>query len=814
MRLAIALTALTALLPAIPACVDGGAPGTDGGGRLDLAVAALSLDDVGDAVWDVQVDDGDPAHVVWTARLTASGYGAGGSLSYVGPCDASVAENTVRLRLIGIYADAVADAGAFDAAAPDGTLAFRDPGPLSRAFACDPNGDTAVRFDVTVLRPAEQGFFDIGVDFDDVFCSAKYDCDAGDLLDDGAGRAATQVLGFTCFAGDAASGASAALYLDDVVIDCGSGVTATVDPGAGPGNLRDLGADAGSQWSGVTFAGGFDKLFQVGVSRAATGGGGLFWNVALGVGDADLTGCTLTARGTADDAASPGGAQDGVVPDEAVYPYVLWQVDLGTCAGNHALDAATDVTTEFFDVGEGWSFAHGYPPVEGGGGGGGGLAITSLTADRTSEANAIAVDPEGNVYIAGFFDTTIDFGGGVTTNAFGGLDGFVAKWSPVSGWAWVARLGGSGQDVAQGLAWDADAGDLVVVGYTMSTTAHFDGADSAPHDIGNAGGADAFIAHLGADGYWRSAAGGGGTGFDGFRSVVTSGGNAYVTGHFSSADAVFGGFTPSWSAGQDVIVASYDAQLGGRWIAAAGSTASDDGYAIAAHVDGRAVSLAVTGTIGASPTGFLSGLGTGATGFLAVLDDTGAATWKYRGGAATTTPRAVAFDDVGGAFMGGSFTASAGFGGTFLNSAGGADMFVAHATSLGWTGAWRAGSDDTATGDQIYGMTADGQGGVLVAGFVGATASFGAAGSLTAAGSLDAFVGRLDPDLTNGWVWARAGGGELADGAYAIAGDGAGGAWFSGFYHSNPATFGGATLTLDRQFNAGLAVHIGGDGSW
>ena len=100
----------------------------------------------------------------------------------------------MTVTLLGLYGDADAatlaeDLAAADAlgygegvaafACPDGPLcglAFMDPGPLVKTFPCTPNADTPVDFDVTVMRQANQGFFDVAVSFDAIFCAAKLDC--------------------------------------------------------------------------------------------------------------------------------------------------------------------------------------------------------------------------------------------------------------------------------------------------------------------------------------------------------------------------------------------------------------------------------------------------------------------------------------------------------------------------------------------------------------------------------------------------------------------------------------------------------------
>jgi len=357
-------------------CVDGGlsTPEVDGP-RVAIAVSALGAV-VADAVWDVWVTNGDPGgDVVFEARIAASRFGAGGSATYVGPCDATPLApedtsrtNTVNVRLVGVYAASVAEPGGFGAPVPGGALAAVDPGDLRKPVACSANEDAAVAFDVTVMRPAGQGFLDIAVGFGDIFCSAKLDCDAGRLLFDGSGnRADTMVLGFACTAG-AGADVDTHLHLDDVVISCAGDVVATVSPAAGVGNLC-TGWDADGQ--ATTCAAGVDPagiLFQAAVYQGEELLEGLnkrYWNVALGARDgltALGSACVLTTRGTATD------GPDGDVAAGDVYPFITWEVPLEGCTTQHALtfDEAAPVrvaytqTTAASDL----TFTHTFPSLD------------------------------------------------------------------------------------------------------------------------------------------------------------------------------------------------------------------------------------------------------------------------------------------------------------------------------------------------------------------------------------------------------------------------------------------------------------------
>jgi len=425
-------------------CAD--APGGPADGpSVAIDVAALNLSGVGDVVWDLEVVNGASASV-WQKRITSSSYGDGaGSASVVGPCDAdpAAAENTVRVWVVGVYQGAVAsgDAGAFSSGAATGAgavtgvaLDFQNPtttaAPLTRTLTCAANADLAVHFDVALMRPAQQGFFDIAVDFDDVYCSAKFDCChevAGggcediDLLHDASGaRARTFVLGFACTAGTAA-GVDTALYLDDLVLDCdvssGSGTFAadvTVHPSAtAAGNLCTAAADGMSACAAITEESGVDAdtyLFQVATyhgEEPLAGANKAYWNVALGV-KAGVSACTLRTRGTVDDSADGDDRVDGgVVAPGVVYPYIQWDVPLGSCQSEPLTfgDPSASVRADYLTTGGsgdvfGYVFGPGLPtsgPVCAPACANGGACVAPGTCDceGTGYVGALCDEPDG-----------------------------------------------------------------------------------------------------------------------------------------------------------------------------------------------------------------------------------------------------------------------------------------------------------------------------------------------------------------------------------------------------------------------------------
>jgi len=333
----IAVGVATAMTAA--ACTGGGARLPSG--RLAIAVAPLDLAGVGDADYTITVTNG-ATQTIWTRSLSSSAYGDGaGSLSYVGTCDADEPQTTITLDLDELY-----DAG--HAPLPAGSWA--NPTPVSLEAVCVADADVAVAFDMTISRKAQQGFFDVAVTFQDVFCSAKLDCEAdtgGDLellYNPGTqSRDMTAVLGLAC-ATRAAGGASY-LYMDDPTIDC-DGFTApiVVDPTA-LGNV-DLSAEPNANADGY--------LFGAGVYRGHQAGGVAYWNVSLGLDDTtfgDAEGCTLTGRATASSEPFPQTIDGFPLPEASVYPVISWSVPLSTTGGRactrHELDADGRVTTDY-----------------------------------------------------------------------------------------------------------------------------------------------------------------------------------------------------------------------------------------------------------------------------------------------------------------------------------------------------------------------------------------------------------------------------------------------------------------------------------
>lgn len=99
-------------------------------------------------------------------------------------------------------------------------------------------------------------------------------------------------------------------------------------------------------------------------------------------------------------------------------------------------------------------------------------------------ARALALDNEGNLYVAGVFQETVDFDPGpglAELVSMGGNDIFILKLSPAGEYIWAKRMGGPGADGPQNI--DVDAAGNVYTAGNFSRTADFDPDPAANYDL-------------------------------------------------------------------------------------------------------------------------------------------------------------------------------------------------------------------------------------------------------------------------------------------------------------------------------------------
>jgi len=229
---------------------------------------------------------------------------------------------------------------------------------------------------------------------------------------------------------------------------------------------------------------------------------------------------------------------------------------------------------------------------------------TYLGGEFIDRGNSIAVDADGNAYIAGWTDSpNFPIANAVQPVKAGGRDAFVTKLNPGgTGLVYSTFLGGTSEDGGLGIAVDG-VGSPYVTGYTEA--ADFPAANAFQATFG--GVRDAFVTKLASDGsaldYSTFL---GGTGAENLVPVagqlgaiaVDAGGAAHIVGATQSIDfPVVDAFQPSSGGMEDAFVTKLDATgTGAIYSSYLGGSLADGATAIAlgpgdqAYVAGQTLS--------------------------------------------------------------------------------------------------------------------------------------------------------------------------------------------------------------------------------
>jgi len=398
---------------------------------------------------------------------------------------------------------------------------------------------------------------------------------------------------------------------------------------------------------------------------------------------------------------------------------------------------------------------------------------------------SIAADASGNVYVTGFFSGTATFGN--TNLSSSGLeDIFVAKYDAAGTLQWARQAGGSACDEGLGIAVDG-TGNVFVTGFFQGN------ASFGTTNLTSFGQSDVFVAKYDPAGnlVWVSQAGS--RDYDEANAIaLDDAGNAYVTGYFDGNARFGSNVLANVSLSDNIFVAKCDSAGHFLWARGAGGTNDDVGNGIAVDA---ANNVYVTGAFAGAATFASTNLaGTGTNGsrdiFVAKYDSSGSLLWvRQAGGANDDQGDAIAADSAGNAYVTGKIFGAAAFGNTNVIGRG-VDMFLAKYDSVGnllWA---RVAGGNSIYGDGGFGVTLDPSGNPCVAGYFSGIANFGPT-NVPTAGLEDIFVAKYD--YAGNLLWVRQAGGSDLDVGYAIAGDGAGNLYLTGFFVAT-ATFGTTNL--------------------
>ena len=329
---------------------------------------------------------------------------------------------------------------------------------------------------------------------------------------------------------------------------------------------------------------------------------------------------------------------------------------------------------------------------------------------------AMAVDGQGNIIIAGSFTGQLDFGGGLIRSN-GGVDIFIAKYSSNGTHLWSKGIGGSQDDWGKAVALDSSGG-IIIIGWSGSGAVDFGGG---PINL-----VSAYLARYAPDGVYQWARPLGTTIADGSAIQTDAGGNIIVGGFFAGSCDFGGGPIASVQTG-DAFLAKYTPAGGYLWAVRAGGSAAYGTLVSQIAVD-HSDQIVVTGfTTGAGDMGGVSFPGLGGNDiFLVKYSATGVPLWSRSfGGSGQDRGKGIAIDTLNNIVMTGLIGDNATVGGGTLVGGGillgkytpsGIAMWAQNfPPAVGWTVSLENGN----------GVAVDGRDNIVITGATGGDVNLG-----------------------------------------------------------------------------------------
>lgn len=342
----------------------------------------------------------------------------------------------------------------------------------------------------------------------------------------------------------------------------------------------------------------------------------------------------------------------------------------------------------------------------------------------------VAVDAVGAIYMTGYFDGTVEFGGASLVTA-GGRDAFIVKFSSTGTHMWSMSYGsGYGNDEGHSVAVDG-SGNVVLAG-EFGNTMNFGGFNLVSN-----GNSDLFLARFNTFGTLDWAESFGGAGYDSMAEVAAEKqyDTIFITGNFSGSIDLGGGALVSAGA-EDIFLATYSSGGGHQWSKRFGDVDHDYGNGLTVDSAGHVI---LTGSfIGAVDFGGGTLAPGGGTSAIVVSYST-AGTYQWSRGVAQSFGWDVTTNADNDVLVTGSLLGTGDFGGGDLTTNGGLDVVVAWYDALG-NHKWSKNYGD-AVGDAGFGIAVDYNGNPTVVGETGGTINFGGS-NLGGAGGYDAFVAK------------------------------------------------------------------------
>ncbi len=423
----------------------------------------------------------------------------------------------------------------------------------------------------------------------------------------------------------------------------------------------------------------------------------------------------------------------------------------------------------------------------------------SGTGNGSVEGSTVTTDSYGNIYVSGYYSSDDMTIGSVTLQNLGLSfnDGYLAKYDPLGNLLWAQRFGGSSNDRGTSIATD-NAGNVYLTGYFYSPTIIF-GTDTLKN-AGNVG--DIFIVKFDSSGKVLWAKREGAVALEIPHAIHVDGNNnIIVAGRFSSNSITFGTTTLLQAGSMDVFIVKYDVAGNILWAKGAGGGSNDEGYSLSSdpsgniYLAGYFTQPANFGTIKLTSAGQ-------ADMFLAKYDPSGNVLWANKaGGKGDDRATGLQTDASGNSYITGFYTNdSISFGQILIPNDSVDNSFIAKYDTDGkllW--AKGIGGDCEANDLAILGNN------VYVCGSFNAdTLKYGPS-TLILNGSSDFFLLNCDANGNSKWAIKQTSDGKSGEAARAVATDNSGNVIITGFFSSEPLTFGTSNLNSVRGFNMFIA---------
>ena len=398
-------------------------------------------------------------------------------------------------------------------------------------------------------------------------------------------------------------------------------------------------------------------------------------------------------------------------------------------------------------------------------------------------ARAVATDTSGNVYVAGYTESSGWVSAGWDTLYEGVLDGFVVSLNRDGTHRWSSYLGGASGDRAFGLATDT-MGNVYVAGHTNSS-----GWVSGGWYPAFQGYLDGFVVSLAPDGTHRWSSYLGGADSDAAYGVATdASGNVYVAGETDSSGWVSGGWDTSHGS-KDGFVVSLTPDGTHRWSSYVGGDYDDDSaWGVATDASGNVYVAGKTYSSWWASGGWDTSYCGSGEGFVVSLDSDGTHRWSsYLGADGRDYARGVATDASGNVYVAGYTDSAHWVSGGWEPPWGWSSGFVVSLAPDG-THRWSSplGGMDS---DIANSVATDASGNVYVAGGTQSSGWVSGGWDTSLDGDRDAFVVSLTRDGTH--RWSSYVGGADSDSAWGVATDSSGNVYVAGDTESSGWVFGG-----------------------